>query len=92
MTVPRKEASVVSVATAITLIFAAISGGTWVGAIASDVDTLKEEKEKVEEIQTTVNENTVAVARVEVRQEAILRAQIMQDKKLDKIIEKLEEL
>lgn len=92
MTLPRKEASAISIMTAIGLITTALGGGMYVGALANEVDTLKEEKQKVEEIQEEVKENTVAVARVEVRQEAILRAQVVQDKKLDKILEKLEEM
>ena len=38
----RKEASFVSVATAVGLIAAALSGGMFMGALASDVETLEE--------------------------------------------------
>jgi hypothetical protein len=92
MTAPRKEASVVSVMTAIGLITTALGGGMYVGALANEVESLAQEKEKTTEIQKEVKQNTVAVARVEVRQEAILRAQVQQDKKLDKILDKLEEM
>jgi hypothetical protein len=70
MTQPRKEASFVSIATAIGLISVALSGGMYVGALANDVDTLKEQttaqkedhdrlikvEEKVDNIEDDVKE------------------------------------
>ena len=64
----------------------------YMGALANDVDTLKSESTKVEEIQEEVSENAVKLARVEVRQEAVIREQAKQDKKLDRILNKLEEM
>lgn len=88
----HKQPSYISIATAITMLTLAVGGGIKYGALAEEVESLAQEKEKVTEIQKEVKENTVAVARVEVRQEAILRSQAAQDKKLDKIIDKLEEM
>jgi hypothetical protein len=45
----KKEASFVSVATAVALVTMAVSGGMYVGALASDVETLEKEQEKQEE-------------------------------------------
>ena len=42
MTGIRKEASFVSVATAVGLITAALAGGAWVGAVENDVESLKQ--------------------------------------------------
>ena len=40
----RKEASFISIATAVSLMGAAIGGGAWMGAIASDVESLKRQE------------------------------------------------
>lgn len=88
----RKEASFVSVITAIGLASTALGGGMYVGALASDVETLKEEKEKVTQIQKDVQANTVVLAGMTVQQAAIIKEQAKQDKKLDRILDKLEEL
>ncbi len=45
----RKEASFVSVATAVALVAMAVSGGMYVGALAESVDDLEEEQAKQEE-------------------------------------------
>lgn len=45
----RKDASFVSVATAIGLVTAALSGGMYMGALASDVETLEEQQKVVQE-------------------------------------------
>lgn len=92
MTHPRKEASFISVATAFGLITTAIGGGMYVGALASDVDTLKEEKQKVEQIEDEVKQNTETLIGVVVTQGYIITAQNKQDLKLDRIIQKLEEM
>lgn len=88
----RKEASFVSVATAVGLLTTAVGGGMWMGALATDVETLKEEKSKVEQIEDVVNNNTVALKGVTTTQGYIITEQAKQDKKLDKILQKLEEL
>ena len=88
----RKEASLFSVGTAIALLGVAASGGVWVGAIASDVDTLKEDKQKIEKIEDEVKQNTVKLTEVATNQEHLLAEVDKQDKKLDKILDKLEEL
>ncbi len=75
MTGTRKEASYISVATAVALMLAAISGGSWVGAIANDVETVKKEQvaqkedhdrlikveSKVENIEEDVKETKATV-------------------------------
>ena len=88
----RKEASVVSIATMITLLAMAVSGGTWVGAIANEVDGLKEDKAAVEETQKKVEDIDKTLTAVVTTQTFIMKKQSEQDKKLDKILEKLEEL
>lgn len=60
----KKEASFVSVATAITLILAAVSGGMWMGALASDVETL-------EEAQLIVKEDHDRLIKVETEVEQV---------------------
>lgn len=92
MTLPRKEASAISIMTAIGLITTALGGGMYVGALAQEVETLAQEKEKVAEIQREVKENSETLAVVETRQEFMLIEQAKQDKKLDKILDKLEEM
>ena len=69
---------------------AAVSGGMWVGAIANDVDNLKEEKSEVKQMREEVKKNTVTLATLSATQKAILKAQDNQDKKLDKILDKLD--
>ncbi len=86
------RASNFSIGTAVALLGIAASGGVWVGAIASDVDTLKDEKAKITQIEKDVKENTVTLARVATNQEHLLVEQDKQDKKLDKILDKLEEM
>jgi len=88
----RKEASIFSIGTAIALIGMVGTGGVWIGAIASDVDTLKEEADKVEQIAAEVKENTETLIAVSTTQTYIIVEQAKQDKKLDKILDKLEEL
>ena len=88
----RKEASFVSVVTAIGLATTALGGGMYVGALANDVNTLKQEKDKVELVQRKVQENSEALVAVQTKQSFMLAAQVKQDKKLDKILEKLEDL
>lgn len=92
MTLPRKEASAVSVMTAIGLVTTALGGGMYVGALANEVDSLKDEKEKVEEIQKDVSEMKSTLTEVQTTQKFVLQEQTKQDKKLDKILEKLEEM
>lgn len=89
--VERKEASYFSLATALSLMIAAVSGGIWVGAIASDVEHLQKDESKVEEIAKEVKANSVKLAAVAATQQAVLKAQEKQDKKLDKILDKLDE-
>jgi DNA-binding FadR family transcriptional regulator len=88
----RKEASFISVMTAVGLVTTALGGGMYVGALANDVETLKKEKDKIEQVQEDVTSNKVALASVSATQTYILRKQTEQDKKLDKILEKLEAL
>jgi wobble nucleotide-excising tRNase len=45
----HKQASYVSVATAITLVAAAVSGGMYVGALADDVEELEKAQETAQE-------------------------------------------
>jgi hypothetical protein len=45
----RKEASFISVATAITLATVGVGGGMYVGALATDVETLQEAQKTVKE-------------------------------------------
>ena len=45
----RKEASFISIATAISLMGAAIGGGAWMGAIASDVEALERQEQTRQE-------------------------------------------
>jgi hypothetical protein len=87
----RKEASFVSIATAVGLITGALSGGMYMGSLAQEVEQVKKDVEKVEEIQRDVTTIKVTQAGLIASQAAILRAQDTQDKKLDKILEKLEE-
>ncbi len=88
----RKEASFVSVMTAVGLVTASLGGGMFVGALANDVENLKEEKDKIEQVQEEVKQNSIALATVATAQSYIIRQQTVQDKKLDAILEKLEEL
>lgn len=88
----RKQASYISIATALAMGTSAVAGGMWVGAIANEVDTLKEEKAKVTAIQENVQENSITLAEVQAKQEAMAKTQEKQDKKLDRILDKLEEL
>ncbi len=88
---PRKEASYISVATAVALTIAAISGGITLGALANDVERLKEDQSEVKEIRKEVKKNTVALASLSATQTAMLKAQEKQDVKLDRILDKLDE-
>lgn len=90
--VNRKEASFTSVATLIGLLVTCLGGGMYVGALASDVETLKDEADKVDQIAEEVKENTETLIAVTTTQTYIIAAQAKQDIKLDKILDKLEEL
>ena len=87
----RKDVSYVSVATAIGLITAAIAGGVRFGALAEEVENFDRERNKVAEVQKEVQENSETLAAVVARQGLMLQAQERQDKKLDRILDKLEE-
>lgn len=58
----RKEASYISVATAISLLIAALGGGAWVGAIGQDVDNLKKS-----EVQAKADHDTVVTLKADVK-------------------------
>ena len=88
----RKEASAISVGTLITLVSMTLAGGTWVGAIASDVEALQDETAKIEEVQKEVSEINRTLTEVQTTQKFVLKEQTKQDKKLDKILEKLEDM
>jgi ACT domain-containing protein len=87
----RKEASFVSIATAITLVATAASGGMWMGSLAQEVEDIKEDVTKIEKIEEDVTDIKVTQAAMIAQAAAIMREQAQQDKKLDRIIEKLEE-
>lgn len=87
----RGNASITSVLTAVGLLSASIGGGIYVGAIANEVQTLEEEVKKVEDVQQDLHDVEVKLTAVITRQEFMLQEQAKQDKKLDKIIDKLEE-
>lgn len=88
----RKEASLVSVGTLITVVGLTLAGGRWVGALDNEVEDLKEETDKIEEVQKEVQEISKSMTEVQTTQRFVLQEQSKQDKKLDKILEKLEEM
>lgn len=45
----HKQASYVSIATAVSLMISAIGGGMWIGALASDVENLEEAQKTIAE-------------------------------------------
>lgn len=87
----RKEASFVSIATAVGLVTGALGGGMWMGSLAQEVENVKEDVAKVEEIQKDVTTIKVTQATLIAQQAAAMIRQAEQDRKLDRIIEKLEE-
>lgn len=50
----RKEASFISVATAVSLAFVGVSGGMYVGALATDVESLQAQEEQRQEDHDTI--------------------------------------
>lgn len=77
----RKDASFVSVATAVGLVGAALSGGLYMGALASDVETLEEAQKIVQEdhdrlitVENEVKHVKAAQVRIEENVKLILTA------------------
>ena len=88
----RKEASVVSIATAIGLVTASLAGGMYMGGVQADVDTLKQDATKIETLIQTAATAAADRARIEVRQEALRRDMDTANRKLDKLDDKLDRL
>jgi len=88
----RKEASGLSVGVAVTLTLAVLGGVYNYGALAQEVDQLQEETQKIEEVQKEVSEINQTLTEVQITQQFVLQEQSKQDEKLDRIIDKLEEM
>lgn len=87
----RKEASFVSVATAVTLGAMVLSGGMYVGSMAQEVEQLKKDVTEIEKIREDVTTIKVTQATLIAQQSAALIRQATQQETLNKILEKLED-
>lgn len=87
----RKEASYWSIGTAITMVAMAASGGMWMGTLAQEVAEVRKDVTQIEQIEEDITSIKVAQATIVAQQAAALIRQAQQDKKLDRIITKLEE-
>ena len=71
---------------------AMVSGFIWVGTVDADVETLKKEADKVEQITSTVQAMAIEQATMKVRQEIAQRDIKVISTNVDKILEKLDEI
>lgn len=88
----RKEASFVSIATAIGLVTSALVGGMYVGGVQADVNTLKQSSTKVETLIDRAATAQAERARIAARQEALRRDVDVANRKLDSLDDKLDKL
>ena len=71
---------------------AMVAGFIWVGTVDADVENLKKDTIKIEQVQRTVQATSVKVARMEVRQEALKEDVEDVNDKLDRLIEAVEDI